>query len=104
FPVLDTPVAQARPNSPDAVDVVARATSAPLPAPAAAGPPPTPLRIAEGIWQLIPNGEGSMLVEFKDYVVMVEAPISDAVSAASIEAAKRLPPREAREYALQTHT
>src|SRR5262245_51137986 len=102
-PVLDIAVAQVRPNSTDAIDIVARATSVPPPAPPAAAPPPTPLRIADGIWQLIPNGEGSMLVEFKDYVVMVEAPISDAVSAASIEAAKRLAPGKPIKYVINTH-
>jgi glyoxylase-like metal-dependent hydrolase (beta-lactamase superfamily II) len=103
FPILDIAVAQARPNSTDAIDVVARATSTPPPAPAAATAAPVPLRIADGIWQLIPNGEGSILVEFKDYVVMVEAPISDAVSAASIEAAKRLAPGKPIKYVINTH-
>jgi glyoxylase-like metal-dependent hydrolase (beta-lactamase superfamily II) len=103
FPTLDIVVAQARPNSTEAVDVVARAVSAPPPAPPAAAPAPAPQRIADGIWQLIPNGEGSVLVEFKDYVVMVEAPISDAVSMASIEAAKRLAPGKPIKYVINTH-
>jgi glyoxylase-like metal-dependent hydrolase (beta-lactamase superfamily II) len=103
FPILDITVGEVRPNNTAAVDVVARATSAPPPAPPAAGPAPAPLRLADGIWQLIPNGEGSILVEFKDYVVMVEAPISDAVSAASIEAAKRLAPGKPIKYVINTH-
>ena len=103
FPVLDITVAEVRPNSSEAVDVVARTTSATPPAQAVAGPPQAPLRIADGIWQLIPNGEGSILVEFKDYVVMVEAPISDAISAASIEAAKRLAPGKPIKYVINTH-
>ena len=103
FPILDIAVAQVRPNTTDAVDVVARATSAPPPAPPPAAPAPPPLRLADGIWQLIPNGEGSILVEFRDYVVMVEAPISDAVSAASREAAKRLAPGKPIKYVINTH-
>jgi glyoxylase-like metal-dependent hydrolase (beta-lactamase superfamily II) len=103
FPVLDIGVAQMRPNSSEAVDVVARALAAPPAAPPAAAPAQPPQRIAEGIWQLIPNGEGSILVEFKDYVVMVEAPISDAVSAASMEAAKRLAPGKPIKYVINTH-
>jgi glyoxylase-like metal-dependent hydrolase (beta-lactamase superfamily II) len=103
FPVLDIAVAQARPNSTDAVDVVARGTSAQPPAPPAAPAAPVPLRLADGIWQLIPNGEGSILVEFRDYVVMVEAPISDAVSVASMEAAKRLAPGKPIKYVINTH-
>lgn len=103
FPVLDITVSQARPNSTEPIDVIARATSAPPPAPPAAPAPPVPQRIADGIWQLIPNGEGSILVEFKEYVVMVEAPISDAVSAASMEAAKRLTPGKPIKYVINTH-
>ena len=103
FPVLDITVSQARPNSTEPIDVIARATSAPPPAAPAAPAPPVPQHIADGIWQLIPNGEGSILVEFKDYVVMVEAPISDAVSAASMEAAKRLAPGKPIKYVINTH-
>jgi glyoxylase-like metal-dependent hydrolase (beta-lactamase superfamily II) len=103
FPILDIGVAQARPNSTEAVDVVARAISAPPAAPPAAAPPQPPQRIADGIWQLTPNVEGSILVEFKDYVVMVEGPISDAVTAASIEAAKRLAPGKPIKYVINTH-
>jgi glyoxylase-like metal-dependent hydrolase (beta-lactamase superfamily II) len=103
FPILDLAVAQMRPNSTDAIDVVARALSAPPPAIPVPPPPPAPARIADGIWQLIPNGEGSILVEFKDYVVMVEAPISDAVSLASIEAAQRLAPGKPIKYVINTH-
>jgi glyoxylase-like metal-dependent hydrolase (beta-lactamase superfamily II) len=103
FPVLDIAVAQARPNSPDAGDVVARAISAPPATPPPAAPAAGPLRLADGIWQLTPNGEGSMLVEFKDYVVMVEGPISDAVTMASIDAAKRLAPGKPIKYVINTH-
>ena len=102
FPVLDIRVAQVRPNNTEAVEVVARAISTPPGAPPAAAPA-EPQRIADGIWQLIPRGEGSILVEFKDYLVMVEAPISDAVSAASMETAKRLAPGKPVKYVINTH-
>jgi glyoxylase-like metal-dependent hydrolase (beta-lactamase superfamily II) len=104
WPTLEINVAQARPNSQEAIDVVARATSAP-PAgpPAAAAAPPQPVKLGEGIWQLNPNGEGSILVEFKDYVVMVEAPGGDAVTTASIEQAKRLAPNKPIKYVINSH-
>jgi glyoxylase-like metal-dependent hydrolase (beta-lactamase superfamily II) len=104
WPTLEISVAQARPNSQDAIDVVARATSAPPagPPPAAAAPP-QPVKLADGIWQLNPNGEGSILVEFKDYVVMVEAPGGDAVTTASIEQAKRLAPNKPIKYVINSH-
>jgi glyoxylase-like metal-dependent hydrolase (beta-lactamase superfamily II) len=104
WPTLEINVAQARPNSQEAIDIVARATSAP-PAgpPAAAAAPPQPVKLADGVWQLNPNGEGSILVEFKDYVVMVEGPGGDAVTMASIDQAKRLAPNKPIKYVVNSH-
>ena len=102
FPVLELAVAQVRPNSDDAVNAVARATSTAPPA-AAPAAPRAPDKLADGVWQLTPNGEGSVLVEFKDYVVMVEAPGGDAVTAASIAAAQRLTPNKPIKYVINTH-
>ena len=104
WPTLEINVAQVRPNAQEAIDVVARATSAPPAAPPAApAAPPQPAKLADGVWQLTPNGEGSILVEFKDYVVMVEAPGGDAVTAASIAAAQRLTPGKPIKYVVNTH-
>jgi glyoxylase-like metal-dependent hydrolase (beta-lactamase superfamily II) len=105
FPTLEVAVAEVRPNAPAAVESVTRATSAPAPAPQAAAPraEPQPLKLGEGVWQLTPNAEGSILVEFKDYVVMVEAPGGDAVTTASIAAAQRLAPGKPIKYAINTH-
>jgi len=106
FPTLEVAVAQVRPNSPEAADTVARAASAAPAAPAAAAAPrtePEPAKLADGVWQLTPNGEGSILVEFNDYVVMVEAPGGDAVTAASIASARRLAPNKPIKYAINTH-
>jgi glyoxylase-like metal-dependent hydrolase (beta-lactamase superfamily II) len=103
WPTLELSVAQVRPNAQDAIDVVQRAASTPAPAPAAASAPPQPVKLADGIWQLIPNGEGSILVEFKDYVVMVEAPGGDAVTAASLAAAQRLAPGKPIKYVVNSH-
>jgi len=104
WPTLEITVAQARPNSQEAIDTVARATSAaPAGAPAAGSAPPQPVKLAEGIWQLNPTGEGSILVEFKDYIVMVEAPGGDAVTTASIDQAKRLTPNKPIKYVINSH-
>ncbi|PYR81024.1 MAG: hypothetical protein DMF87_06890 [Acidobacteria bacterium] len=104
WPVLEVNVAQVSPNAQAAIDAVARATSTPPPAaPAAPAAPPQPVKLADGVWQLVPNGEGSILVEFKDYVVMVEAPGGDAVTAASIAAAQRLTPGKPIKYVVNSH-
>jgi glyoxylase-like metal-dependent hydrolase (beta-lactamase superfamily II) len=109
WPTLEINVAQARPNSTEAVDVVARATAAP----AGGGGggrgggeparPPEPVKIADHVWQLNPAGEGSILVEFNDYIVMVEAPGGDAVTTASIEQAKRLTANKPIKYVINSH-
>jgi len=104
WPTLEINVAQARPNSQEAIDIVARATSAaPGGPPAAAGAPPQPVKLADGVWQLNPTGEGSILVEFKDYIVMVEGPGGDAVTMASIDQAKRLAPNKPIKYVVNSH-
>ena len=106
FPTLELNVAQARPNSQEAVDVVARATATPPPAPAAAAPraePPQPLKLAEGVWALTPAIEGSILVEFKDCLVMLEAPANDAYGMAAMESARKLAPNTPIKYVINTH-
>jgi glyoxylase-like metal-dependent hydrolase (beta-lactamase superfamily II) len=104
WPTLEINVTQARPNSMEAIDAVARAISTAPAAPAAApAAPPQPVKLADGVWQLNPNGEGSILVEFKDYVVMVEAPGGDAVTTASIAAAQRLAPNKPIKYVINSH-
>ena len=105
WPTLEVNVAQVNPNAQSAIDAVARAMSAAPAAPpaAAAAAPPAPVKLADGVWQLTPNGEGSILVEFNDYVVMVEAPGGDAVSMASIEKAKQLAPGKPIKYVVNSH-
>jgi glyoxylase-like metal-dependent hydrolase (beta-lactamase superfamily II) len=103
WPVLEINVAQVSPNAQAAIDVVQRAAAPAAAAPAAPAAPPQPVKLADGVWQLVPNGEGSILVEFKDYVVMVEAPGSDAVTAASIAAAQRLAPDKPVKYVVNSH-
>ena len=104
WPTLEVNVAQVSPNAQAAIDTVARATSTPPPAPPAApAAPPQPVKLADGVWQLTPNGEGSILVEFKDYVVMVEAPGGDGVTIDSIAKAKQLAPGKPIKYVVNSH-
>jgi glyoxylase-like metal-dependent hydrolase (beta-lactamase superfamily II) len=102
WPTLEIAVAQVRPNSTDAIEA-ARVPPPAAPPAAAPAAPPQPVKLAEGVWQLTPNGEGSILVEFKDYLVMVEAPGGDAVTTASLAAAKRLAPNKPIKYVVNTH-
>jgi glyoxylase-like metal-dependent hydrolase (beta-lactamase superfamily II) len=103
WPTLEVNVAEARPNNMAAIDTVARAIATPPAGPGAPPRPPEPAKIADHLWQLNPAGEGSILVEFNDYVVMVEAPGGDAVTTASIEQAKRLAPNKPIKYVINSH-
>jgi glyoxylase-like metal-dependent hydrolase (beta-lactamase superfamily II) len=105
YPTLDLTVAAVQPNSPAALDV-----RGPNPAPGAAqaggrGPAggPQPQKIADGVWALTPAAEGSILVEFKDYLVMVEGPGNDAYTAAALEEATKLAPNKPVRYVVNTH-
>ena len=107
FPTLELAVAQATPNGQEALDVVQRAVSAP---PAGRGggagqasAPPEPAKLADGVWQLTPAIEGSVLVEFKDYLLMIEAPANDAYGTAAMATAQRLVPNKPIKYVINTH-
>ena len=107
YPTLEIAVQQVRANAQEAVEAIARAmaaTNANAAAPSATAPAgPQPARLADGVWQLTPNGEGSILVEFNDFVVMVEAPGNDAYSASALAAARRLTPNKPIKYVVNSH-
>ncbi len=106
FPTLEIAVAEVRPNATvttQAVGPISFASASGPGAIPAPPPPPAPVKLADGVWQLNPNGEGSILVEFNDYLVMVEAPGGDAVTTASIATAKRLAPNKPIKYVINTH-
>ena len=61
----------------------------------------TPL--APGVWLLGGGSHNSLLVEFKDYVAIVEAPQNEARSLAVIAEARRLVPGKLIQYVINTH-
>ena len=85
--------------------------AAPAGAPAAArGGAPAPLvvmpeKLGEGVWRLTAgNGSyDSVIVEFKDYVMMLEAGQSIARGQAYIDATKKLIPNKPIRYVMNTH-
>jgi hypothetical protein len=70
-----------QPNSPAALEVRANPAQ---PGTAAARPERHAEKIADGVWALTPGAEGSILVEFKDYLVIVEGPGNDAYTMATL--------------------
>ena len=72
------------------------------------GPPGGPLRveaesIADGVWFLNGGAPISVLVEFADHLVVVEAPGSDARSEAAIALARRTVPNKPIRYVVNSH-
>jgi glyoxylase-like metal-dependent hydrolase (beta-lactamase superfamily II) len=100
YPTLDLTVADVQPNSQAALDVHGAN-------PQGGGPAARAERhaekIAEGVWALTPGVEGSILVELKDYVVIVEGPGNDAYTAATLAQVKGMEPNKPIRYVVNTH-
>src|SRR5215813_9054480 len=60
-------------------------------------------KIADGLWFLNFGAPQSLLVEFKDYVVIIEAPTGDERSMATIAESKRMFPNKPIKYVINTH-
>lgn len=100
YPTLDLTVDQVRPNSATALEVGAIAPRAP-------GPPP-PVRveaqeIAKGVWFLNATPPVSVLVEFNDHLVVIEAPNGDERTTAALAEAKRVAPSKPIRFVVNTH-
>ena len=107
-PILDITVSEVRPNSQAALSAGGN--------PQRGGGPPAaeggaagqvrimPEKIGDGIWFLTAGGGAqSILVEFKDYSVIVEGPVGDERTVATIAEAKRLLPDKPIKYLVNTH-
>ena len=60
-------------------------------------------KIADGVWHVAGGSHHSVVVEFKDYVAVIEAPLSEERSLAVIGEAKRLVPNKPIKYLFTTH-
>ena len=63
----------------------------------------TPQRIADGVWYLLSGNQSSMLVEFNDFAVVVEAPGNEERSLAAIAEVKKLLPNKPIRFLVNTH-
>lgn len=61
------------------------------------------LKLADGVWLVGGGSHNSVLVEFKDFVTVVEAPQNEARSLAVIEEVNRLAPNKLIKYVVNTH-
>lgn len=110
WPFFEVNVTAAKANPPDV------ATLVPAPAPggrggAGGGPPaPAPLRVTseklgDGLYRLTtgPGSYDSVIVEFKDYIMMLEAGQSEARALAYVAETKKLIPNKPIRYVMNTH-
>ena len=76
---------------------------------AARGPAPNPAinvaveDLAPGVWRLAGGSHHSVLVEFEDYLMLIETPQNDARTLAVIAKARELRPGKPLRYAVNTH-
>jgi len=114
WPFFEVDVTSAKANPPDA------ATLVPAPAPAAGrggpggggpggGAPPamtvTSEKLGEGVYRLTtgPGSYDSIIVDFKDYIMMLEAGQPEARALAYIAETKKLIPNKPIRYVMNTH-
>lgn len=103
YPLLDLTVTSVKQNSVEPIAVPQNIQQA------TARPTPTikPELYGEGIW-ILPgedyHASKSIVAEFKDYLLIVEAPDSEERSLAVIEATRKLVPSKPIRYVINTHT
>ena len=99
-PVLDITVQGVTANAAASWDVPANVRQAPA-------PPETPMvnmePLADGVWYVAAEGIRSWAVEFRDHVVVVEGPASEARSLAVNEAIRTRIPNKPIRYVVNTH-
>jgi len=107
WPFFEADVTAAKANPPDVATLV--------PAPSAGGrggapPAPAPLtvtseKLGDGLYRLTtgPGSYDSVIVEFKDYVMMLEAGQSQARALAYVAETKKLIPNKPIRYVMNTH-
>lgn len=98
FPVLDLTVSEVKPNAAANIAVPDAARQSP---PSVANV--VSQKLAGGVWFLGGTSHNSVAVEFKDYVAVIEGPLSEERSLAVIAEVKKLVPDKPIKYLVNTH-
>jgi glyoxylase-like metal-dependent hydrolase (beta-lactamase superfamily II) len=101
FPILDLTVSAVRPQSNVRIDVPSAVQSAAPAAPAAVRVDTQ--KVADGVYYLTGGSHHSVAVEFKDYVVLIEAPQTDERAVAVFDAVKKAIPGKPIKYVVNSH-
>ena len=98
FPLWDLTVTAVTPNAPLDLPVPDSVQSATVPTVQV-----MVTGVAPGVWHLTGGSHHSVLVEFADYLAVVEAPLNEERSMAVIAAAKKQVPNKPIRYLITTH-
>lgn len=98
YPLLDVTVTDVRPNAAVMIEVPASIRTAKPPPPVGALQ-----QLAAGVW-LVPAYAQSVAIEFRDHLVVVEAPETEAHSLAVIDAVRKTIPGKPIRYLINTHS
>ncbi|OFW03435.1 MAG: hypothetical protein A3I61_16695 [Acidobacteria bacterium RIFCSPLOWO2_02_FULL_68_18] len=97
---LDITVTDVQPNAAVSLPVPENVAKAPAPP----APPAVQIeKVGNGLWSLAGAGTRSLAVEFRDHIVMLEGPTSDARSAAVNEMVRKTIPDKPIRYVVNTH-
>jgi glyoxylase-like metal-dependent hydrolase (beta-lactamase superfamily II) len=98
YPVLDLTITDVMPNAAVALEVPATIRQAAAP-PAAL----VPEKVSEGLW-IVPGNAKSIAAEFRDHIVVVDAPESETRSVAVIDTVRKTIPGKPIRYVINTHS
>jgi glyoxylase-like metal-dependent hydrolase (beta-lactamase superfamily II) len=98
FPVLELTVSDVQPNAAANIDVPEAVRSAPPPVARVESQ-----KLGDGVWFLAGGTHNSVLVDFKDYVAVIEGPLDEGRSLAVIAEVKKLAPNKPIRYLINTH-
>ena len=94
-PTLDLTVTAVRANPPVDIEVPAHVRNDPVPVKSE--------KVVDGIWYITGVNNNSVLIEMKDYLIVVEAPHGERRSLAVMGEVKKLVPNKPIKYLVNTH-
>jgi glyoxylase-like metal-dependent hydrolase (beta-lactamase superfamily II) len=94
-PTLDVTVTAVRANPPVDIEVPAHVRNEPVPVKSE--------KVTDGVWYITGVNNNSVLIEMKDYLIVVEAPHGEARSLAVLGEIKKLMPNKPIKYVVNTH-
>ena len=98
YPILDLEVSDVKSNGAVAIDVPSSVQNAQI--------PPVNVvteKIGDGVWYLTGGTHHSLVAEFNDHIVLIEAPLDQARASAVIAEAHKLVPNKPITYVVNSH-